>query len=143
APPPMAHTAARFDSPAGERTTGGPGPGPSWTGVICYWSTGYIVVLGLFFGTEYVNRSTRRGYSFHYAGEAYANWDGQWYKKIASDGYDYRLDAPSSVAFFPAYPLLGGGLARIAGIRPELALLVVSNSFLIVLFWLTVRYVEG
>jgi len=110
--------------------------------LICYWLTGNIVALGLFFGIELVEQSSRRGHMFDYAGEAYANWDGQWYKKIAAQGYDYDPGSPSSVAFFPAYPLLGGGLARIAGIRPEVALLVVSNLFLICLLCLTAKYVS-
>ena len=111
--------------------------------MIYYWLTGNIVALGLIFGTEFVGESARKGHMFDYAGESYANWDGQWYKRIASQGYEYTSGSHSSVAFFPAYPLLARGLARVAGIRAEVALLLVSNAFLIVLFGLTVKYVNN
>lgn len=35
-----------------------------------------------------------------------ACWDTAIYQQIAARGYDYAPDAPSSVAFFPLYPLL-------------------------------------
>ena len=71
-------------------------------------------------------------------GTVYANWDGQSYKTIASDGYD--ANARFRFAFFPAYPLLGRTLAWLVGIRPEVALLVVSNGCLLALFCVTARY---
>ncbi len=38
--------------------------------------------------------------------ETFAAWDSAWYLDIAQRGYTFRADAPSSVAFFPLYPLL-------------------------------------
>jgi len=35
----------------------------------------------------------------------FCRWDANWYSTIASDGYSYRPDTESSVAFFPLLPL--------------------------------------
>jgi len=58
--------------------------------------------------------------------EIFAAWDSGWYWDIATRGYYFRGDGPSSIAFFPLYPMLmrmaaapfGGGPAAtwIAGI---------------------------
>ncbi len=36
----------------------------------------------------------------------WAQWDSGWYHRIASDGYSYVAGMQSTVAFFPAYPLV-------------------------------------
>lgn len=39
--------------------------------------------------------------------ERFADWDGNWYREIATDGYEYADDnAQHSIAFFPLYPLI-------------------------------------
>lgn len=39
--------------------------------------------------------------------EMFSHWDGKWYEKIATVGYDYANDGnPHSIAFFPLFPLL-------------------------------------
>jgi Mannosyltransferase (PIG-V) len=58
--------------------------------------------------------------------EIFAAWDSGWYWDIASHGYYFRADGPSSIAFFPLYPMLirlaaapfggGAGATWIAGI---------------------------
>jgi hypothetical protein len=35
----------------------------------------------------------------------WVGWDASWYARIADQGYEYRPGEPSSVAFFPLYPL--------------------------------------
>jgi hypothetical protein len=72
----------------------------------------------------------------------FANWDGEWYLRIAQSGYDYDPSQPSSVAFFPAYPLLARGVSRVLGVDPVVSLLVVSHASLIAAFALTVAYVR-
>ncbi len=37
--------------------------------------------------------------------QALVRWDSGWYAQIAREGYSYTPGAPSSVAFFPTYPL--------------------------------------
>jgi hypothetical protein len=39
----------------------------------------------------------------------WAQWDSGWYYRIASDGYSYVVGHQSTVAFFPAYPLVVRG----------------------------------
>jgi hypothetical protein len=110
------------------------------TGLTWYYWTGLVVLLGLSFGRERLAPSSVRGETYQYAGEAYANWDGQWYKRIAAEGYSYRPGQHSSIAFFPAYPLLGAAVARLAGCRPEIGLAWVSNGFCLALFGLMSAY---
>lgn len=67
-------------------------------------------------------------------------WDCAWYESIASEGY--RSPVPpvpqqkwvSNVAFFPAYPVLGGIAHRATGVPTKVALLGVAQVFS-VLFW--------
>lgn len=37
--------------------------------------------------------------------EGWMRWDGNWYERIAGQGYSYTPGQQSSVAFFPSYPL--------------------------------------
>lgn len=60
--------------------------------------------------------------------QAFAWWDGEWYLKIATQGYEYIDDGQQhSVAFFPLFPLLINLLMRV-GISPELAGVAIANS---------------
>src|SRR5215218_8167016 len=36
----------------------------------------------------------------------WAQWDSGWYHEIAANGYSYVVGQQSTVAFFPAYPLV-------------------------------------
>lgn len=39
--------------------------------------------------------------------DLFAHWDGVWYEKVATQGYDYvNDDQQNSIAFFPLFPLL-------------------------------------
>ncbi|HVE81688.1 MAG TPA: mannosyltransferase family protein [Myxococcales bacterium] len=52
---------------------------------------------------------------------AWSGWDGEWYHRIATQGYTFNgPNAQSPVAFFPAYPLAIRGLAAI-GVNAWLA----------------------
>jgi hypothetical protein len=66
--------------------------------------------------------------------DALGNWDGGWYGAIARQGYHLgEGGAPSDLAFFPLFPLLGSVLIRI-GIPWPLAGAVVNNlAFLLML----------
>lgn len=120
-----------------------PRDGPHWSFIpasicidallFCYLG-GLIVTLGVVFGVDYLAES-RHHDSFRPPGRideltALTNWDGNWYLRIARDGYSYRHDRMSSVAFFPAYPLLGRALAWATGMPYSLTLAVLSNLFL-------------
>ena len=58
----------------------------------------------------------------------FSAWDGEHYVRIAREGYDWRPDRRSNVAFFPVYPALGAMIHRLTGCRAELALLCVSHA---------------
>ncbi|HEX7379243.1 MAG TPA: hypothetical protein VF278_19130, partial [Pirellulales bacterium] len=60
--------------------------------------------------------------------QIWAAGDGIWYGRIAADGYCYDVDRASSIAFFPAYPLLSRCLSNATGLSVGTALLVVSNG---------------
>lgn len=45
----------------------------------------------------------------------WAQWDSGWYHRIASDGYSFIADQQSTVAFFPAYPLLVRAVGVVVG----------------------------
>ncbi len=57
----------------------------------------------------------------------WAQWDSGWYHRIAADGYSYVAGQQSTVAFFPAYPVVVGALGvlvddpYLAGIAVTLA----------------------
>ena len=63
--------------------------------------------------------------------QAFANWDGVWYQKIATFGYEYVPDGHAhSVAFFPLFPLLCHGL-MLLGLPFPIAGIVISNLALL------------
>ena len=72
--------------------------------------------------------------------QAFANWDGVWYQKIATFGYEYVPDGHAhSVAFFPLFPLLSHSL-MLLGLPFPIAGLIVSNlafmgALLVIYLW--------
>lgn len=59
--------------------------------------------------------------------DRFANWDGYWYRSIATVGYEYADDnAQHSIAFFPLYPLITRGLMSL-GISFPVAGTIVNN----------------
>src|SRR5581483_5413636 len=95
-----------------------------------YWTTAAIVFLGVSLGHFYLAESSHQDH-FHTPHRtdlpaAFANWDGQWYIRVARDGYFYDPKAMSSVAQFPVFPLAGRCLARTTGLDYDLALTLVA-----------------
>jgi hypothetical protein len=97
------------------------------TGVVFYYLTSLVAVFGVMFGHDYVWPTTlgqsRRGDLL----DAFNNWDGEWFNRIANEGYQYDPDQMSSVAFFPAFPLLGRWLADLTGWPTAVALLATAH----------------
>ena len=58
------------------------------------------------------------------------HWDGGWYLRIAEEGYSFTPGKPSSIGFFPLYPLLIWLLALVLQSAP-LAAVVISNCCLL------------
>jgi Gpi18-like mannosyltransferase len=103
-----------------------------------YWATTAIVFLGVCLGHSYLAESHHQHYfqTQHRSdlAAAFANWDGQWYIRIARDGYFNDPSAQSSVAFFPALPLAGRSVALVTGLDYDIALTLVANvSFFLAL----------
>lgn len=82
-----------------------------------------------------------------------ALWDGEWYRRIALDGYPEQIprDASGAVtqnrwAFYPVFPLLTRGLMRVTGAGFELAgstlSLVAGAAAVVVLFSLVARVAD-
>lgn len=96
-----------------------------------YWATAALVFLGVSLGHFYLTESRHQDHfnTPHRTdlAAAFANWDGQWYLRIARDGYFYDPQSMSSVAFFPAFPLAGRCLARLTGLDYDLALTLTAN----------------
>jgi Gpi18-like mannosyltransferase len=59
--------------------------------------------------------------------ELFSHWDGKWYKRIATIGYDFANDGEwHSIAFFPLFPLLSRGVMTL-GLPFEVAGTIVNN----------------
>jgi len=59
--------------------------------------------------------------------ELFSHWDGAWYRKIATSGYDYANDGwQHSVEFFPLFPLITRGVMTL-GLPFEVAGTFVNN----------------
>ncbi len=81
---------------------------------LAYLVVGAIVLLPLNLGAASAQEPTLAELLGWFAG--WVRYDSQWYHEIASDGYFYRVGEQSSVAFFPAYPMLMRAGAHLAGI---------------------------
>ncbi len=117
-------------------------------GLTSYCVTGVIVALGVMFGLSAVKGYAGPRSPQHVPGsgneflDVLAQWDGQWYLEIATEGYGYDPTRPSSVNFFPVYPLLVGAVFQLTGMPAALAGLLVSHAFLIGAFVLLFAYVR-
>lgn len=58
------------------------------------------------------------------------HWDGGWYLRIAEEGYSFTPGKPSSVGFFPLYPLLIWLVAAVVQ-NPAIAAVLISNISLL------------
>ena len=56
--------------------------------------------------------------------------DGRAYAQLVEQGYSVKPNDASTPNFFPAFPMLAAVLAFLMHIRPELALVIISNAFL-------------
>ncbi|MBO3462420.1 hypothetical protein G4P69_27815 [Aetokthonos hydrillicola CCALA 1050] len=84
--------------------------------------------------------------SSHHVGgwgwEVFTRWDGLWYQKIATSGYEYARDGHAhTVAFFPMFPLMSKAL-MVLGLPFAIAGTLVNNvAFLTVIvvlyYWVT------
>jgi hypothetical protein len=73
--------------------------------------------------------------------KGWAQWDSGWYHGIATEGYSYVPGRQSSIAFFPAYPLLVRPVAGLIGDAYVAGILVtfVAGAGVAVLFFAWLR----
>ncbi|MBI1899791.1 MAG: hypothetical protein HYS13_01595, partial [Planctomycetia bacterium] len=95
--------------------------------------TTLVVVAGMALGTSVLAPAADIVTGRDLAGR-FGNWDGQWYREIADEGYSYKPHMASRLTFFPAYPLSVRLAARATGLRTDLALVVVSHVYLLLAF---------
>ena len=117
-----------------------PGLGHLCAALVAYVVTSAPVCLGVLFAVDFlVDRASVDSLEPHVL-TACSRFDGIHYVEITESGYSYDSSQRSSVAFFPAYPLMGRLLARLAGWDTRLALLIVSNLFLLTAFFALSAY---
>ena len=74
--------------------------------------------------------------------ELFSHWDGAWYRKIATLGYDYANDGKThSIAFFPLFPLVTRGV-MVLGLPFEVAGTLVNNLALLGAMLLLYRWAK-
>lgn len=118
------------------------------TGLIAYYLTGLVVLLGVFVGLDLLEGPGRRfppqkaPLSDDPFLVATTRWDGKHYLEIALDGYAYDPERPSNVAFFPLYPSLVATAYRTTGMPVEWAGLLVAHVMLLAAFVLLAAYVQ-
>jgi hypothetical protein len=110
-----------------------------FVGFAYYVLTGMVVLLGVFFGSDAVIHRGAARKPPDLVSDC-VRFDGWQYHSIAQNGYEYDPAKRSTVAFFPAYPLLTSGLSSVSGLRIQDSLLIVSNAFLVLSFGLLACY---
>ncbi len=106
---------------------------------LCGFVTGLIAIVGAWFGDCFIKSDN--SWTFI---NSLARVDGQNYKHIIEHGYSYTPHHPSSVAFFPAYPVSAYGVAQILRLETVTAQVAVSNvcclaAFVLMGIYLTTR----
>ncbi len=115
-------------------------PATAATGLLTYYLTSLIALAGVAFGGEFLQPAPHPLAGRRDLLATFANWDGEWYVRIAQGGYHYDPARASDVAFFPAFPLLGRWLAGLTGLRPDAALLIIAHVSLASTFVLLAAY---
>lgn len=109
--------------------------------LVIYVCSAIVVAAGVSFGVTFLERQPHR-FQDGPGTSAYASWDGVWYTRIVLSGYTYDPDAKSTVAFFPAYPLMASGVSQLTGVSAETGLLIVSHVCLMAAFVVLAAYLD-
>jgi hypothetical protein len=116
----------------------------AWLTVTAYWYLSVVLAaLGFSLGFYFMRAPSAPHIGRRDPLRAVNLMDGRHYKQICVDGYLYDPELRSNVAFFPAFPLLGRCLIAVGGLRPEAALLIVSNVSLLAALGILSLYVRA
>ena len=75
--------------------------------------------------------------------QVFAAWDGEWYEKIVTNGYEYLADGKQhNVAFFPLFPIIVKGIMAL-GLPFNVAGTLVNNFAFLGALLLVFRWVES
>jgi hypothetical protein len=107
-------------------------------GLVGYYLTTLPVVLGVWFGMNFLERGAPSDDPV----AACVRFDAIHYVDIIRDGFYYDPTRRSTVAQFPAYPLVTRWLCKATGLAPEEGGLLSANLFLIGAFILLARWVR-
>ena len=121
-----------------------PSLGDFTSGLLTYVLTSSVVYLGVFFSIYFI--LANRYHPLPSRPEllrACSRFDANHYADIVKHGYSYDPQQRSTVAFFPAYPLLGRSAVALTGWDARLALLVVSNLMLAGAFVILSAYLRS
>ncbi len=109
-------------APARTLPSGGPSPaglGPVWPAVAAFAGVAAVLFLVMGAVAPHLPRASGPHLAPPFTGPSWlagwAQWDSGWYHEIASKGYSYVAGRQSTVAFFPAYPLVMRAVAPVVG----------------------------
>lgn len=77
--------------------------------------------------------------------QSFSHWDGNWYRSIATSGYEFALDGKQhNIAFFPLFPLVTRAVMSL-GLPFEVAGTLVNNlgflgALILLYFWVKERH---
>lgn len=72
----------------------------------------------------------------------FSHWDGVWYRKIATVGYEYINDGKyHTIAFFPLFPILARAVMFL-GLPFEIAATLVNNFALLGAMWIVYHWMQ-
>ena len=78
---------------------------------VVVWASETYLGLASYYRSEWNSGPSFRGDALV---RGWIRWDASWYSGIARNGYFYRVDEQSSVAFFPLYPMLMRALGSLS-----------------------------
>jgi hypothetical protein len=96
------------------------------TGLALCWLTSMVCIAAACAGASLLPDRSPRGVPPRSI-ERLSQWDGQWYKSIVTNGYEFRAGEECNVAFWPLYPLAAGGVSRLTGLDADWSLALVAN----------------
>lgn len=107
-----------------------------------YYLTSLPVFLGVLFAIDFPRPGDVQSTQGSDLVSACYHFDALHYVEIVREGYSYDPTRRSTVAFFPAYPLLSRGVSQATGLSAEEAALLTAHVALLGAFVMLARYVR-